>query len=298
MEKKEKDELVKKYGFSEDLMEKIEHSIDVMRKAEGLALEFYDKGFYLCFSGGKDSQCLYHLAILAGVKFEANMNMTSVDPPQVVRFVKNHYQNIVRHAPEINFYQLIIKKKSLPFSTKRFCCDILKERGGANTVSLVGIRAEESKKRAGRNELEITRRKLSVSFDQFDEHKEKMVTCVGGKDKIIISPILSWTSTDVWEFLNKLGVPHCELYDQGQERIGCLFCPMSRVGEMRSYAEKYPHQTKKLRDAIAELCKMGKYQKLGCDPDLVLEWYLSKRTTDNFLKWKEKQKAKQQKFNL
>lgn len=166
MEKKEKDELVKKYGFSEDLMEKIEHSIDVMRKAEGLALEFYDKGFYLCFSGGKDSQCLYHLAILAGVKFEANMNMTSVDPPQVVRFVKNHYQNIVRHAPEINFYQLIIKKKSLPFSTKRFCCDILKERGGANTVSLVGIRAEESKKRAGRNELEIVEVKNNMELNE------------------------------------------------------------------------------------------------------------------------------------
>lgn len=165
MEEKEKLSLQEKYHFSDDLIDKIEHSIDVIRKAEPLALQFYDKGFYLCFSGGKDSQCLYHVAVLAGVKFEANMNMTSVDPPQVVKFVKKNYPDVVKHAPEINFYNLIIKKKSLPFATKRFCCDILKERGGANTVSLIGIRAEESKKRASRNELEITRRKLSVSFD-------------------------------------------------------------------------------------------------------------------------------------
>lgn len=293
MEEKEKINLKEKYNFSDDLIDKIEHSIDVIRKAEPLALQFYEKGFYLCFSGGKDSQCLYHVAVLAGVKFEANMNMTSIDPPQVVKFVKKNYPDVVKHAPEINFYNLIIKKKSLPFATKRFCCDILKERGGANTVSLIGIRAEESKKRASRNELEITRRKLSVSFDQFDEHKEKMITCVGGKDKVLISPILAWTSENVWEFLNKLGVPHCELYDQGHERIGCLFCPMSRIREMRMFPEKFPHQTKKFKDAIRKLCEMGKYQALNSDPELVFEWYLSKRTTDDFLKWKEKQRVKQ-----
>lgn len=104
----------------------------------------------------------------------------------------------------------------------------------------------------------MSRRKLSVSFDQFDEHKEKMITCVGGKDKIIISPILAWTSENVWEFLNKLGVPHCELYDQGHDRIGCLFCPMSRVGEMRMYPEKFLHQTKKFKHAIKKIMRNGK----------------------------------------
>ena len=29
-----------------------------------------------------------------------------------------------------------------------------------------------------------------------------MVTCVGGKDKILVSPIIYWTEQDVWEFLN------------------------------------------------------------------------------------------------
>ena len=29
-------------------------------------------GYYLAFSGGKDSQCIYHLAKMAGVKFDAH----------------------------------------------------------------------------------------------------------------------------------------------------------------------------------------------------------------------------------
>lgn len=84
----EMEELKNKYSFSDGLMEKIKHSIEVLRKGEEFALRFYDKGYYLAFSGGKDSQALYHIAKLAGVKFEAHMNMTTVDPANVVSFVR------------------------------------------------------------------------------------------------------------------------------------------------------------------------------------------------------------------
>lgn len=183
------EKLKEKYDFSDGLMSKIEHSIDVLRKGEEFALRFYDKGYYLAFSGGKDSQALYHVAKLADVKFEAHMNMTTVDPANIVSFVKNNYPDVIRHVPDINFYQLIRKKKCLPSKTQRYCCEVLKEGGGGGTVTLVGIRAEESKTRSERNEIGTSKRKYDISFDQFDEHKEKMVSCVGGKDKVIISPI-------------------------------------------------------------------------------------------------------------
>lgn len=71
------------------LDEKIEYSINLLRKSEEMALRMDpENGFYLAFSGGKDSQALYHLAVQAGVKFKAHMNLTSVDPPEVIRFVK------------------------------------------------------------------------------------------------------------------------------------------------------------------------------------------------------------------
>ena len=36
--------------------EKIEYSLNLIKKAEKLALKLSDKGFYVAFSGGKDSQ--------------------------------------------------------------------------------------------------------------------------------------------------------------------------------------------------------------------------------------------------
>lgn len=53
--------------ISKQLQRKIDYSIKVMRKAERLALTMNGDGFWLAFSGGKDSQVLYHLALMAGV---------------------------------------------------------------------------------------------------------------------------------------------------------------------------------------------------------------------------------------
>ena len=46
------------------------------------------------------------------------MNMTTVDPANVVSFVKNNYPDVIRHVPDINFYQLIRKKRNV-FHLKR-----------------------------------------------------------------------------------------------------------------------------------------------------------------------------------
>ena len=71
------------------LQYKIDYSVNLLRKAESLALKLDpENGFYLAFSGGKYSQALYHIAKMAGVKFKAHMSLTSVDPPQVIRFVE------------------------------------------------------------------------------------------------------------------------------------------------------------------------------------------------------------------
>ena len=73
----------------EALQQKIDKSITLLRKAEALALKYDPQdGFYLAFSGGKDSQALYHIAKLAGVRFKAHMNATSIDPAEVIRFVR------------------------------------------------------------------------------------------------------------------------------------------------------------------------------------------------------------------
>ena len=110
---------------------------------------------------------------------------------------------------------------------------------------LIGIRREESNRRAKRNEVEVSSRKFSENFDQFSEHQEEMVTCVSGKDKILLSPILHWTEDDVWDFLNSNNIPHCELYDQGYHRIGCIMCPMSTMKQKLREMKEYPHVLRK-----------------------------------------------------
>ena len=56
-------------------MDKIQRSINLIQKAEKLALSYQKYGFHLAFSGGKDSQVIYELAKMAGVHFKAVMNM-------------------------------------------------------------------------------------------------------------------------------------------------------------------------------------------------------------------------------
>ena len=46
------------------------------------------EGYYLAFSGGKDSVVIKYLADMANVKYDAHYNLTSIDHPKLVQFVK------------------------------------------------------------------------------------------------------------------------------------------------------------------------------------------------------------------
>lgn len=92
------------------LRKKILASVELLRKAESLALKYnQEDGFWLAFSGGKDSQAIFHVAELAGVRFKAHMNFTSIDQPSVVRFVKRQYPEVHTIPPKISIYNKAIK---------------------------------------------------------------------------------------------------------------------------------------------------------------------------------------------
>ena len=57
---------------STGLRRKMLYSIELLRKAEKIAMNYdKDDGFFLAFSGGKDSQALYHIAELGGGKIQS-----------------------------------------------------------------------------------------------------------------------------------------------------------------------------------------------------------------------------------
>lgn len=97
------------------LARKIAYSVDLIRKSEKMALRLDpENGFYNTFSGGKDSQCLYHLVKMAGVKAKTHMNLTSVDPPEVIRFVKTQYPDVELIKPKMSIYDMAKRKHLLP----------------------------------------------------------------------------------------------------------------------------------------------------------------------------------------
>ena len=269
----------------ESLRKKIDYSIDLLRKAEKMALRLDpENGFWLAFSGGKDSQALYHIAKMAGVKFRAHMNLTSVDPPEVIRFVKEHYPDVELIKPKMSIYFSCKKKGILPTRTIRWCCAEYKEIGGIGKVTLTGIRKQESSRRSKREEIstEIKGKRNEQSFDQWSEHEEKMVACVGGKDKILVSPIIYWTERDVWEFLNINNIPHCKLYDEGYSRIGCILCPMSNYKSKIRDMKRYPHAKRNWIKTIQWMIDNGYINYNFQDAETGFNWWISGKSFDEF----------------
>lgn len=265
------------------MQSKIDYSIALLRKCEQMALDYDpEDGFYLAFSGGKDSQVLYHLAKMAGVKFKAHMNLTSIDPPEVIRFVKRNYPDVELIKPKMSIYDMALKKHLLPTRAIRWCCAEYKEMSGAGKVTLIGIRKAESVRRSKREEIEISGRKFSGNFDQFSEHKEKMVTCVGGKDKILVSPIIHWTDRDVWQFLNGNSIEHCSLYDEGYKRIGCILCPMSNYKQKLKDYQRFPHVKRKWIQTIQKLIDAEYVNHDFTDAEFGFYWWISGKSFDQY----------------
>lgn len=267
------------------LARKIEYSVDLIRKAERMALRLDpDNGFYNTFSGGKDSQCLYHLVKMAGVRHKTHMNLTSVDPPEVIRFVKTQYPDVELIKPKMSIYDMAKKKHILPTRIFRWCCAEYKEMPGAGKVTLIGVRKEESARRAKREEVSVSikGKRNEQTFDQWSEHEEQMVACVGGKDKILVSPIIYWTEKDVWEFLNANNIPHCKLYDEGYKRIGCICCPMSNYKSKLRDIERFPHVKRKWLETIQHLIDNGYMNRNFSDAETGFCWWISDKSFDKF----------------
>ena len=111
------------------------------------------EGYFLAFSGGKDSVCIKALADMAGVKYDAHYSVTSVDPPELVRFIKEKYPDVSRDIPHdkdgkpITMWNLIPKKKMPPTRLARYCCAVLKESAGKGRITVTGVRWAESQRR-------------------------------------------------------------------------------------------------------------------------------------------------------
>lgn len=205
--------------------------------------------WYLAFSGGKDSCVIKALCDMAGVKYDAHYRITSVDPPELVKFIKEKHPDVSLDFPRykdgsvVTMWNLIPKKKMPPTRIARYCCEYLKEDGGEGRDKITGVRwAESNRRKSTRSGLEVsksekwTEDKNRERLDPDNMDEDMVRYCMNSKG-FILNPIIDWSTEEVWEFIHRYNIPYCELYDQGFKRLGCIGCPMSthRVEELERY---------------------------------------------------------------
>ncbi len=191
-------------------------------------------GYFLAFSGGKDSIVIKDLAMKSGVKYDAHYNITTVDPPELLRYIRKHHPEVIRDRPEMNMWKLIEKKKCLPMRIRRFCCESLKEYGGEGRFVVTGVRAQESPARGRRGMVE---------------------DCFKHPGRRFLHAIIDWSETEIWQYIGDNHLPYCKLYDEGYKRIGCIMCPMST--NAANEAKKYPKIAQMYFNAMKTWFKPG-----------------------------------------
>ena len=224
---------------------KVEVAIDLLRACEP------QEGYYLAFSGGKDSVVIYNLALSAGVKFDAHYCVSPIDPIEIHQFIKR-YPDIAWDYHARGFWKKV-HQYGLPTRRYRWCCRYIKEAGGIGRTVIVGNRTEEG---SGRSKQKC--------FEKSHDGK-----------KILLRPIINWTSNEVWEYIKYNNLDYCSLYDEGFKRIGCVLCPFNR--DKARQIERFPAIVKLWRlscDHIVErrLAKGKDDFKTGQE---LYDWWLS-----------------------
>lgn len=243
---------------------------------------------YVAFSGGKDSVSVYGICKLASKRLGIDVldmcdfeyNITNVDPPELVTFIKNEFPFVVRNRPDITMWNLIIKKKLPPTRLMRYCCSELKERGGKGRFCVTGVRwAESPRRKNSRGTFESFERNKEkrILFEDNEEDRRQLEHCIP-KQKYVCNPIIDWSDEMVWEFIKKEELPYCKLYDEGFTRLGCIGCPnaykKSRIKEFERYP-KYKEQYIRTFDRMLENRRKSGLPTKWKNGEEVMDWWLN-----------------------
>jgi len=208
-------------------------------------------------SGGKDSA-----AVLLWMVRESGINPSKIlatfsDTGNEHEWTYDHVRKMSDEIhpiqwlkPELDFFELALKKKRFPSTKARFCTESLKiypaedfiqslKLDGMEPVSVSGVRANESFDRAQLSEWAMSG--FNVVYPQW-------------------RPLISWTIDDVVEIHERHNFPLNPLYAIGAQRVGCWPCIMSRKAEIRNIALRFPDRIDKIREAEQEFTKRyGRY---------------------------------------
>lgn len=231
---------------------------DVVSKAIKEIRAMVRLGNRLClrFSGGKDSIVVKHLCDMAGVPYVARFSRTSVDPPELLKYIRMEHKDVMIESPRITMFQLIIKKGFPPTRICRYCCQEFKERNvcgkGEGILTLTGVRKAESPRRKSRSKYE---------------------NCQADKGVHFFHPIVNWTDDQIWEFIIDEKLPYCQIYDEGMSRIGCVGCPLASSEKIIAEFKRWPQFEKAYLWAFERMLEGRRFDRWKTKYD-VMDWYI------------------------
>lgn len=229
------------------------------------------EGYYLAFSGGKDSCVIKRLGQMASVKFEAWYSNTTIDPPELVKFIRQHHPDVKWKNPMASMmYHVAQAPMGPPTRKARWCCEMYKETAAIGRMVVLGVRAAESARRAARwNEVTTDAARKNTRTSN------------------AICPIVHWTDSDVWRFIRDERLPYCSLYDEGFKRLGCVGCPLA---DREPMFRRWPRMKDNWHRAICENWTRyhsgvradgrGYFQGKFADGEAFWHWWLNDKTPD------------------
>ena len=254
-----------------------------MSKLEEEAIEFIKQvpqPTLVGFSGGKDSIVTAKLVELAGIDHILVYSNTTLDPPEVTRFIRKYYPQCQWANPTRTFWKMMLASNP-PTRRYRWCCTALKKRPTwkfPHKHRIMGTRAEES-----------PRRKNYPRINFFDVvHRKKL-------EHYHYYPILDWKEWQLWEFIDKYGLEYPSLYDEGFDRLGCVVCPFRSKKETLKYhqiwMDKYPGYFKAFEKAFKKWWEkrigQGREMYYATVEEAIEAWYRG-----TFIKYKYKENNK------
>lgn len=241
------------------LKEKISHSKKILKEFEP------PEGYYFCFSGGKDSVVCLDLLLRAKVKFQTFYNITTIEHPETLDFVKQ-FPNINYIEPKSSIVDLIRKKGFPPTIRYRYCTSELKVVHGRNRLKVMGIRAAESAKRKARYQ--------EVNIDS-------------KRDNYVL-PLFNWLDKDIWEYIGKYNLPYHPLYNEGYKRVGCMLCPFAPkwqfVRELNAYPDAVQSYYLACVDSYNQKKMEGKKFDTFSDGEDIFLWWLRTVMRDDLIR--------------
>jgi 3'-phosphoadenosine 5'-phosphosulfate sulfotransferase (PAPS reductase)/FAD synthetase len=215
-------------------------------------------------SGGKDSTALMLALREAGLPFRAVFADTGWEAPETYAYLAELVDRlgiwIERVGVPGGMRARVAYRAGFPARMQRWCTRELKiepirdyhgqihDQTGRPTAVIVGVRAEESPKRALLPEITME------------------AEGPRGWGWPVWRPLIDWTVEDVLRIHNRHGVPVNPLYRHGFGRVGCWPCIFSRKGEIRLLAEHEPTRIDEIEQLERETTEL-RQRRLEERPD-------------------------------